>query len=88
MTIHSNLSNIVEDYIGENEELESLKRSLGEIEREINRMAERSDAVLESVLDRAKELIERRSGHKFISSNWHNIEHSLRKNLDELEEKK
>ena len=51
-------------------------------------MAERSDAVLESVLDRAKELIERKLGHKFISNNWRDIEHSLRKNLDELEEKK
>ena len=83
--IHSNLERVVLGVIGETEEAEGLKRSLGESERVVDHIANKVDMNLADVLNETRILLERRSSHTYISKIWSKVEDDLKSNLRALE---
>lgn len=76
----SKIKQIISPIIGDEEKYEELRRNLDYIEREVNNLADKNPDDLDAAVDRALELIARKSSSVFIDSHS-SIERDIRKNL-------
>ena len=83
MILHSNIDKILEENIGEDEELlKKIKNNRGAIERKIDGMLKGEDIDIDSAIEEAKILIERLFGGIWVKNNWYNVEKDLRKKIE------
>ena len=83
---HSKIESILEKAVSGKEELEKKHEHFHAIEHEIDDMANKPEAEIETVVARAKELVRRLFGEVFIDHEWHMIEKDIEKNLKGLSE--
>ena len=74
----SKLEKVVLDILGDEEGRDELRRNLHDIEREVDREAEKDH---EYAVSRALQLIERRSSHTFVSQHRSELERELMRNI-------
>lgn len=85
--LQSKIENILGEAVKGNENMEKLSGRFHAVENEIDGMANESEADLDEILRRAKELIYRVfEGHhsSFLNGKWSDIEDKIEKNLKEL----
>ena len=83
MILHSKIDKILEENIGEDEELlKKIKNNRGAIERKIDGMLKGEDIDIDSAIEEAKILIERLFGGIWVKNNWYNVEKDLRKKIE------
>lgn len=88
--LKSEIEKILKETIVGNEELRGIEEKFHAIEREIDGMANKPEADLSKIIDRAKVLIVRifdnfQGSSAWIKSKWKEIEKKVRENLKELE---
>lgn len=82
MAIHSNIREVLENNIKDEELLKKTKDKFHGIEKEIDDRLNEKEADENKALARAKELIRYIFGYSWTDKNWNRVEHDIKEEIE------